>query len=80
MTVGYSKQKARARGKVIKKNPHRLFRADGGLKEGNGIGEPYAHLADICCKHGAKEVYPSLADPLLRGASLAILAGVGLQR
>ncbi|MGB7065841.1 MAG: hypothetical protein WBF55_11920, partial [Syntrophobacteria bacterium] len=50
VTVGYSKQKARARGKVIpgrQKNPHRLFQADGGLKEGNGIGEPYAHLADI---------------------------------
>ncbi len=63
MTVGYSKQKAGARGKVIKKNPHRLFRADGGLKEGNGIGEPYAHLADISCKHGAKEVYPNVANP-----------------
>jgi hypothetical protein len=30
-----------------KKTPHRLFQADGGLKEGNGIGEPYAHLAHI---------------------------------
>ena len=39
-----------------KKTPHRLFQADGGLKEGNGSGEPYAHLADISCKHGAKEV------------------------
>ena len=29
---------------MIQKNPHRLLRADGGLKEGNGIGEPQAHL------------------------------------
>jgi hypothetical protein len=63
VTVGYSKQKAGARGKVIKKNPPRLFRADGGLKEGNGIGEPYAHLADIWCKHGAKEAYPNVVIP-----------------
>ena len=31
----------------LNKNPHRLFQADGGLKEGNGSGEPYAHLADV---------------------------------
>jgi len=35
------------KGKGDQKTPHRLFQADGGLKEGNGIGEPYTHLADI---------------------------------